>query len=88
MSEVDEPVEDSAAIEFAKLMIPEVNRALFPDRYAGKPAPAAEPADTEAATADDAAPAQAAPAEAVPGETSGHAPAGETAAPAAAAPAN
>jgi hypothetical protein len=33
MKDLDEPVEDSAALEFGKLMIPAVNRALFPDRY-------------------------------------------------------
>lgn len=77
MQAVDEPVEDSVAIDFAKLMIPEVNRALFPERYQGEAAVDAVPAE-----GDEAAAADAAPAEAAPGETSGHAPAGETAPPA------
>ncbi len=52
MKDKDEPVSDNAAIEFGKLMIPVVNRALFPERYAGKPAPpAAESASEDAAPA-------------------------------------
>jgi len=33
MSSKDEPAGDNVAIEFGKLMIPKVNRALFPERY-------------------------------------------------------
>jgi hypothetical protein len=77
MEALDEPVEDSVALDFAKLMIPAVNRALFPERYEGEVAADAEPAE-----GDEPAAADAAPAEAAPGETSGHAPAEEAATPA------
>jgi hypothetical protein len=33
MPDRDQPIAESAAMDFAKIMIPEVNRALFPERY-------------------------------------------------------
>ena len=59
IADSDEEAKDNPAMAFAKLMLPEVNRALFPERYKDKPRP--EPAAT--APADDAA----APAVAEPG---------------------
>jgi hypothetical protein len=88
MEAVDEPVEDSKAIEFAELMIPEVNRALFPDRYKGEADATAAESDSDPAAAGEAAPAEGAPVEAAPGETSGHVPAEETTAPGVGAPSN
>ena len=49
MPDRDQPVADSAAMEFAKVMLPQVNRTLFPERYAGEPAPAV---DAESGTAE------------------------------------
>ena len=55
MPDRDEPVADNVAMDFAKVMLPVVNRALFPERYAGTatatPEAAAEAAATEAADA-------------------------------------
>jgi hypothetical protein len=85
MDALDEPVEDSVAIDFAKLMIPEVNRALFPERYKDEVPTESDPADDRPAVGDEAAAsdeAPAEPAEAAPGETSGHAPEEETTVPA------
>ena len=42
MPDRDQPVADNVAMDFAKLMLPAVNRTLFPERYAGKPAAASE----------------------------------------------
>jgi hypothetical protein len=49
MRDKDEPVADSVALEFAELMLPVVNRTLFPERY-GTTAPAGEQPAAEGAT--------------------------------------
>jgi hypothetical protein len=36
MKDHDEPISDNAALAFAKLMLPHVNRALFPEHYKGE----------------------------------------------------
>jgi hypothetical protein len=36
MPDRDQPVADNVSMEFAKVMLPAVNRALFPDRYLGQ----------------------------------------------------
>lgn len=54
MPDRDQPVADNVAMDFAKVMLPAVNRALFPERYAGEPT--AAPSDAvPVATADAAA---------------------------------
>ena len=53
MPDRDQPPRDNVAMEFAKVMLPAVNRALFPERYAGQPN--AAPSDVTPATAVDAA---------------------------------
>ena len=55
MAAIEEPAADSVALEFARLMIPKVNRALFPERYVGQAAaepPAAAPPSTDEANSD------------------------------------
>jgi hypothetical protein len=53
MSDSDEAVARNKAVEFAKLMLPHINRALFPERYQGQPAPAVEATASDVeATAD------------------------------------
>lgn len=70
MPDRDQPPRDNVAMEFAKVMLPAVNRSLFPERYAGQ-ANAAPSDAVPAATGDDAAakdPTLTAPAtDAVPG---------------------
>jgi hypothetical protein len=46
IGERDEAVADNVAVEFAKLMLPEVDRVLFPERYAGEPKSDAREADS------------------------------------------
>jgi hypothetical protein len=41
MPDRDQPVADNAAMDFAKVMLPVVNRALFPERYVGTEMPTA-----------------------------------------------
>ncbi|MEQ8838255.1 MAG: hypothetical protein RID07_15720, partial [Lacipirellulaceae bacterium] len=53
VTESEDEINDSPAIEFAKLMIPEVNRALFPERYGNSAAPAAEGEEAEEASSDE-----------------------------------
>ena len=52
MGDAEEDVSENVAVDFAELMIPEVNRALFPDRYKGE-----APRDGSDAGADQAMPA-------------------------------
>ena len=65
MADAEEDIPQNLAVDFAKLMIPEVNKALFPERYHGTeseaPAPAATSAESSAAKPDAGA-AEAAPA--------------------------
>jgi hypothetical protein len=50
MKDRDEPVAENMAVEFAKAMLPEINRALFPDRYpAVEPSAEKKPGDASAA---------------------------------------
>jgi len=51
MPDRDQPPADNVAMEFAKVMMPKVNRTLFPERYAGSkpPSDAAETAGDKAA---------------------------------------
>lgn len=65
MKDRDEPAEDSVAMEFAKLMLPEVNRALFPELY-GKPAATDAASDAPATEAASGEPASGEPAAAAP----------------------
>jgi hypothetical protein len=70
MSDRDQPPRDNVAMEFAKVMLPAVNRSLFPERYAGQPN--AAPSDVTPPAADAAAkdPTLTTPAaESVPGAT-------------------
>lgn len=57
MGDTDEAVAKNVAVNFAKLMLPEVNRALFPERYKGKPAASASasPGETTASPTEPAA---------------------------------
>jgi hypothetical protein len=54
MGSPEEPPEDNLAIDFAELMLPAVNRALFPEHY-GLPADAAAAGEAAAEAAEDAA---------------------------------
>jgi hypothetical protein len=48
MADMDEDVADNVANDFAELMLPQIDRALFPERFAGEAplaAPTATPAD-------------------------------------------
>jgi hypothetical protein len=54
MKDRDETVAENVAVEFAKIMLPVVNRALFPERYPAEPNEEQKPADV-AASADIAA---------------------------------
>ncbi|HMO85424.1 MAG TPA: hypothetical protein PKC18_10945 [Lacipirellulaceae bacterium] len=47
LGEAEEPVGSNVAVEFAKLMLPEINRSLFPERY-----PSVERATETEAAAD------------------------------------
>jgi hypothetical protein len=49
MKDRDEPVAENVAVEFAKVMLPAVNRALFPDRYPAEPNAEAKPTGDAAA---------------------------------------
>lgn len=51
MPDRDEPPRDNVAMEFAKVMLPAVNRTLFPERYAGE---AAAPPAGDAKTPEEA----------------------------------
>jgi hypothetical protein len=73
MKDRDEPVADSTAMEFAKVMLPRVNQTLFPKHYgaaaadaAANETPAPATPEGEAATATPAADPAANPKEALP----------------------
>jgi hypothetical protein len=53
MESLDEPVGDNVAVEFAEVMLPKINHALFPERYPNAGDDAA--ADASAATTEEAA---------------------------------
>lgn len=55
MSNKDEQAADSTALEFAELMLPHVNRALFPEKYADEAKADAEAEADASAAADEAA---------------------------------
>jgi hypothetical protein len=58
MPDRDEPVADNVAMDFAKVMLPAVNRALFPERYAGTADASPEAAAASAVAAAEEAPAK------------------------------
>jgi hypothetical protein len=51
MKDHDEPIADNAALAFAKVMLPHINRALFPDNYKAAPEEKTTSDDTAAAAA-------------------------------------
>jgi hypothetical protein len=57
MAGIDEDVADNVANDFAELMLPQIDRALFPERFAGEAplaAPTATPADAAGKMPEDA----------------------------------
>lgn len=53
VTEGEDEINDSPAIEFAKLMIPEVNKALFPERYGSSATPAEGIEEAEEASSEE-----------------------------------